>query len=478
MPAASLTEEAVTRLAPDTDALTAARGLVAKKSFAKLGVSADGTWLLADCKGSGKLPYSVSADMADESHPLCRCTCPSRKFPCKHGLGLLLAYAKDPASFKPREPDADLLAKRDKQVARAEQKKQTADAPRKVNTAALAKKTTAQRDGLDLLEKLLLDLVSAGQWHEKSRLEKLDRQAKQLSDAYLPGAMVMLRRLVLTGQEEGLSEDERLARGADLIGRLWATVKSGRNYLDQKLAGDESQAEADAVVEDVLGKVWQLAELREKGYVRQNLTLLELAFERADDHAAQYRIETSHLIELGDGSLYQAISYRPFKGMNQIPEQPSYVQPLTVAEAAVYPGFLNRRARWERGTEKIIERTPAHLQAVFGHAKSELKPVLDAFRGQMKHPLAPREAVVLMRCARIGKVGERVAIEDTAGARIEAVDRRKDYSNVANLWRAAGMFLNDKPAVLGRLFLQPVSNTIVLEPLAALTDQHHLRLGI
>lgn len=160
------------------------------------------------------------------------------------------------------------------------------------------------------------------------------------------------------------------------------------------------------------------------------------------------------------------------------PEQPSSTQPLAVAEAAVYPGFLNRRLRWKRGAEKILEPAPPHLQAAYGHARPQFKPVLDAFRGQMKHPLAPREAVALLRCARVGKVGDRVVIEDTAQARIEAVDRRKDYSNVATLWRGAGMFLNDQPAVLGRLVLQPVSNTIALEPLAALTAQHYLRLGI
>src|SRR5262249_5378234 len=120
MPATlSLTEDAVHRLAPDTDAVQAARGLIRKKSFLSPGISADATWLLAECQGSGRTPYEVSIDLADPSSPTFRCTCPSRKFPCKHGLGLLLLYAQSPEQFGTQEPSEELLAKREKKAARA-----------------------------------------------------------------------------------------------------------------------------------------------------------------------------------------------------------------------------------------------------------------------------------------------------------------------------------------------------------------------
>lgn len=269
--------------------------------------------------------------------------------------------------------------------------------------------------------------MEAGQWSEPTRLEKLERQAKQLSGAYLPGAMYLVRRLVILGRQ-GMPEEERAARAADLIGQLWATVQKGRSYLDGKFAGDEDQAEADAVMEEVLGKAWQLTELREKGYTKADLSLLELAFERVDDHARQQRVETSYLVELNDGAVYQAVSYRPFKGMNQIPEQPSYALPLKVSEAAVYPGFLNRRIRWERGAEQTEKFTPDHLRRAYAAARGNLKTALDAFRQQLKYPLAPREAVLLLRCERLGRVEGRVVLEDAAGNRLEVVNASEDYS--------------------------------------------------
>src|SRR6516165_8749914 len=161
-----LTDDIIQRAAPDAGSLQNGRDLVRKKAFSDLGVSEDGTWLLGRCKGSGKEPYSVSVDLGNESAPVGRCNCPSRKFPCKHALGLMVAYVANPGQFGKAEPPEELLAKREKQVARAEKKAATAEAPapRKVNKAAQAKKAQAQRDGLDLLEKLLIDLVAAGQW--------------------------------------------------------------------------------------------------------------------------------------------------------------------------------------------------------------------------------------------------------------------------------------------------------------------------
>src|SRR4051794_4438431 len=154
-----LTEDVIQRAAPDAGSLQNGRDLVRKKAFSDLGVSADGTWLLGRCKGSGKEPYPVSVDPANYSGPGGRCNCPSRKFPCKHALGLMVAYVANPGQFAQAEPPEDLLAKREKQTSRAEKKAAAgeAPAPRKVNKAAQAKKAQAQRDGLDLLEKLLID---------------------------------------------------------------------------------------------------------------------------------------------------------------------------------------------------------------------------------------------------------------------------------------------------------------------------------
>jgi hypothetical protein len=303
----------------------------------------------------------------------------------------------------------------------------------------------------------------------------LERQAKQLNDHYLPGAALLLRQLVQRGREDW-SDEERQEIGAQLFCAIWTTVQRGRNYLDGKLAGEETQLEADAVLEGVLGKVWQLTELRERGYFRQNLHLLELAYEREDNEARKEKVETSYLLELNDGAIYRAVTYRPYRGMRHIPEQASYTQPLRISEAAIYPGFCNRRVRWEKSAEQTEPLTSAHLQTAYNLAAPTFEPVLAAFRKKAKNPLADHEPdVFLLRCAAIGWVGDDVVMEDAQGGRLVASAYQEFEDNVANLVRAAGMLR--QPAVLTRLFLIPGPTRIVAQPLAALTPEVHLRLG-
>jgi hypothetical protein len=233
----------------------------------------------------------------------------------------------------------------------------------------------------------------------------------------------------------------------------------------------------------VLGKAWLLTELFEKGYTRKNLTLYELAYERSDDDARQERVEVSHLLDLGDGSLFQGIVYTPHKAARSaaarggLRSQTSYTEPVAVAEAAVYPGFINRRVRWEPAAETPLPMDEKVLRAVYQKAVTPFETAITAFRQQLKHPLAPREAVFFLKCQTVGRVGDRVVVEDAKGGRIECVDRRKDYSNVANLVRAGGE-LRKQPALCARLFVQPLSNTIVAHPLALLQPEKHLRLGL
>lgn len=95
--------KAIEALAPDQSSLKAAAGLMKPAKWSGAGVSSDGQLIWAACAGSGANPYRVIADIADLGN---KCTCPSRKFPCKHVLALLWMRADDSLSFAPAEtPD-------------------------------------------------------------------------------------------------------------------------------------------------------------------------------------------------------------------------------------------------------------------------------------------------------------------------------------------------------------------------------------
>lgn len=95
--------KAVEALAPDQSSLTAAAGLRKPAKWSGAGISPDGQLIWAACAGSGANPYRVMADLADLGS---KCTCPSRKFPCKHVLALLWMRADNSLAFAPGDtPD-------------------------------------------------------------------------------------------------------------------------------------------------------------------------------------------------------------------------------------------------------------------------------------------------------------------------------------------------------------------------------------
>src|SRR3954467_11510259 len=64
-----ITEDMVRGLAPDDATWPRAADLAGSDRLVNPGVSADGTWLLADAKGAAKDPYHVSAHFAGPHQP-------------------------------------------------------------------------------------------------------------------------------------------------------------------------------------------------------------------------------------------------------------------------------------------------------------------------------------------------------------------------------------------------------------------------
>ena len=97
----TLTRSAIESMAPDQSALSAAAALLKPAKWPVRAQS--GALIWGECQGSGANPYRVVADIADIGS---KCTCPSRKFPCKHALALMWMFVDDEEAFQAGEvPD-------------------------------------------------------------------------------------------------------------------------------------------------------------------------------------------------------------------------------------------------------------------------------------------------------------------------------------------------------------------------------------
>ncbi|WP_444931635.1 SWIM zinc finger family protein [Microbulbifer sp. SSSA002] len=88
--------EVVQELAPDQASLNAAKKLLKPAKWPLRGKAASVNCIWGQCQGSGANPYYIMADTVDHGY---KCTCPSRKFPCKHVLALLWQFADGPDDF-------------------------------------------------------------------------------------------------------------------------------------------------------------------------------------------------------------------------------------------------------------------------------------------------------------------------------------------------------------------------------------------
>lgn len=424
----SIDENFVDAAAPNADAAKNGRALVLKGKFLKLYTSDDGTLLFGHCQGSGKDPYICSSDFALPEAPVHRCNCPSRQFPCKHSLGLMYAFVQG-KKFSAAEIPPDLAAKREKSQARVEKKKEEADKPKVVNKAALAKKIKAQLEGIHLLEKLTLDLVRLGIGNVNAKsAREIEEQAKQLGNAYLPGAQAALHNFTRLFYGDADLAEERSAKeresvyseALDQLGRLHSLVKQGRAYLQKRLDDPELKPETETAIAAWLGHAWQLSELKAAGLVQQNAELVQLAFNSHDDIARKEFVDTGIWMNLATGRIQITQNFRPYKAVKYIKSDDSFFQVAQVKELCLYPGGVNPRVRWEGMIPRPLD--PQDLAKVRSFGQADFAAVVKDVKSHLKGPLADKQPIYALNYSRLGQVNGNYVAEDAKGERLVMTD--------------------------------------------------------
>ena len=223
-----LTAAGVEALAPDAASAAAGKKLAQPGSWKSLGQSDAALW--GECQGSAG--YQTRVALADLA---LKCTCPSRKFPCKHALGLLLLAVNQPAllatSAEPEWVTSWLEQRSATQERKAARARAGVDKP--VDVAAKSRRAEKRQDnilaGLDQLDAWLNDLVRQGLARVQGESWSFwDAQARRLVDAQAPGLAARVRSL---GARAGSSE-QWAPRLLDDLGQL-ALLSHAARRVDQ-----------------------------------------------------------------------------------------------------------------------------------------------------------------------------------------------------------------------------------------------------
>ena len=476
-----LTEQTILRLSPNDAAAENGRKLSKKGSFSQLHRTADDSLYWADCAGSGKNPYHTSIDFSDREQPVCRCSCPSRQFPCKHCLGLMFEILAG-RDFALAEVPADIAEKRAKQAARAEKKEQAATAPvkpKKPNAAAQTKRINAQLKGLDLAGQMVDDLLAAGVGTlAGANAQTYEKLAKDLGSYYLTGPQAAFARMALAAraiQRKQMDAEQGYAEVLRILIALHSTIEKSRAFLQQKLEAGQFSAE-DTVLFEALGGVWRLEDLHTIGAYRENVRLVQLSFDVSSDEAKREYVERGWWLDLDTGRIDQTLNLRPLKAVKYVKADDSRFELMKVPTLYTYPGESNCRIRWDGCTSRPI--TAEEQAALPALAQRDLSTAVKLAKGQMKNTLLPKFYAALVGVGRIGRVGETLLLEDGAGGRIVLRDRKEDGADHACTERLA-MLPEGIPAgsaLFGLIFYDNADRSICLHPYSLVTQASTIRL--
>jgi hypothetical protein len=241
--ATSWTPEQIVALSPDAASAKAGRELATPRKWVTLGYTGDTAW--GECQGSDKSPYQTQIDLAA---PAFKCSCPSRKFPCKHGLGLFLLLQAQPAAFSQTEPPAwvaEWLESRAERSAKAEERA-AAEKTKAADPAAQTKRAASRQAKVDAgvreLELWLRDLVRGGLATAQSKpYSYWEAPAARMVDAQAPGLARLLREMAGLGAH-GPGWQEALLHE---LGRLYLLLEG---YKRQDALPPALQAEVRALI--------------------------------------------------------------------------------------------------------------------------------------------------------------------------------------------------------------------------------------
>ena len=222
--------EQVLALAPDPSAAKSGRDLSSPHKWKSFGQSDVAVW--GECKGSATEPYKTVIDL---SEPAFKCTCPSRKFPCKHSLGLFLIYVSKASPI----PRVDVPTWAQEWLAKRAEKVKPKEDARPKTAEDIARLTEQQQkrtqrrtarvdDGIEELRLWLTDLIREGFRELPSRPRQFwDQPAAHMVDAQAPGLARHLQEMA-TIPYSGTGWPERLLVR---VGRLHLLLE-GHRRLD------------------------------------------------------------------------------------------------------------------------------------------------------------------------------------------------------------------------------------------------------
>ncbi|GAB3715953.1 SWIM zinc finger family protein [Mariniluteicoccus flavus] len=419
--------------APDSSSQVAGRKLATPGPWSQTGASGAMVW--GECRGSSKTPYRVSVDT---EAPAYRCSCPSRKFPCKHCLGLLFLWAQGQLNEDGSVGAAPQWAAPPAKKAETAADEDAEDSPEKAEQRrAAAEQRVRQREdrvtaGMTELMTWLDDQVTRGLVRSRTDRRATDEVAARMVDAQAPG--VARRLQAVAGPWSG---GDWVGTALDQLGllRLLAQAWLDRDHLDPDLV---------ATVRGHLGFTVPSAEVLQLPPVRDHWLVAGL-HDVDDERVATRRVWLQ-------GATTRRWALVLLFSVNGAAFD-STLAPGTVIDADlhVHPGTLGLRAtigekhadvpgpvRWDAGAGTVAELQEAYAATLARDPWVDLMPI--GVRG------------------RLGRIGDAWALTDDEGRSVRLTGAEEA------LWKALALAASAPVSALGEWSPAGLNPLCVIDP--------------
>jgi len=400
-----ITEEFINRFTGNPSTVSNGRAIAGKGDFA-LHESEDGKLLFGVCKGSGSSSYNCSIDFSEPDKPIPRCSCPSRQNPCKHAVALLF-HKLNGDKFTIESIPEDVTAKREK---KAKKQAKLAEEPApavmtKAKAAVAAKKCRMQLEGIAMAEKILGNIIRIGlHGMDRENYNLYSTQIKELGNYYISGVQSAFLELLSAASAGQLNQS--FAEAMEQINYVYALLKRGKSYLQNKLSDYEAFPETPnaaldlmlhSAIEEQLGYAWKLTELHDNGLFIRNAELLQLSFDSFNDNTLMLSVDNGVWIILDNGIIANKINYRPFSAAKNMSQDDSFFNKIETEGLYIYPGAKNPRVRWDK--ENIREAGAGDFRKAVSYSRGDFAQVIKEVKAQIINPLADKHPVYLLRAS-------------------------------------------------------------------------------
>lgn len=469
----------INSIAPTPATVVNGKSLVKKGNFSNLKITADKVLLFGECAGSGKKAYFCSMDFIDESNPIPRCNCPSRQFPCKHVIGLLLAYVEGKQFEESDIPD-EIATKREGTAKRAEnkqkkltEKRQDVDKPpTKAKITTAIKRFNMQLEGVENAEKILESIIRTGLAGIDARTrDAFQAQVTGLGNYHIKGIQAEFNELFLSMKEQ--AKNSEYSQSIEQLILLRALLTKAREHLTAKKENSILKLDTSSAIEEQIGHVWKLNELNAYDCYIKDAKIIQLSFNVHNNPAKKEFVDQGLFICMSTGKIYTKKNYRPYKGVKYIVRDDSEFRAVLVEELYIYPGGMNPRIRFDKNTTDEIQ--PDDYTAIKKLACDDYIEMAKAVKNQIKAPLADKTPVALLSVSQISAYKDSegnncVLIEDSKGKGQLLTGSNINLLNLLNLNSLAGqailvMYENDRNTGL-----------LTARPLSVVTDSQIVRL--